>query len=53
MDVDPLDERATVGMAALRAAGVPSEEIDTFSTEATSGDHDHLLHTTMDWVDWT
>jgi Domain of unknown function (DUF4314) len=38
--------------AALRAAGVPSEEIDAFFAEATSGDYDHLLHTTMAWVDW-
>ena len=38
--------------AALRAAGVPSEEIDAFFAEATSGDYDHLLQTTMRWVDW-
>jgi hypothetical protein len=37
--------------AALRAAGVPQEEIDAFFAEATSGDYDHLLHTTMAWVD--
>jgi len=37
--------------AALRAAGVPQEEIDEFFTEATSGDYDHLLQTTMAWVD--
>ena len=37
--------------AALRAAGVPQEEIDGFFAEATSGDYDHLLHTTMAWVD--
>jgi hypothetical protein len=37
--------------AALRAAGVPQEEIDTFFAEATSGDYDHLLQTTMRWVD--
>jgi len=36
--------------AALRAAGVPSEEIDAYFAEATSGDYDHLLHTTMAWV---
>jgi hypothetical protein len=39
--------------AALRAAGVPQEGIDTFFAEATSGDYDHLLQTTMAWVDWT
>ena len=38
--------------AALRAAGVPQEEIDAFFAEATSGDYDHLLQTTMAWVDW-
>ena len=38
--------------AALRAAGVPQEEIDAFFAEATSGDHDHLLQTTVAWVDW-
>jgi Domain of unknown function (DUF4314) len=39
--------------AALRHAGVPQEEIDAFFAEATSGDYDHLLQTTMAWVDWT
>jgi hypothetical protein len=38
--------------AALRHAGVPQEEIDAFFAEATSGDYDHLLQTTMAWVDW-
>jgi len=38
--------------AALRHAGVPQEEIDNFYAEATSGDYDHLLQTTMAWVDW-
>jgi hypothetical protein len=38
--------------AALRRAGVPQEEIDAYFAEATSGDYDHLLHTTMTWVDW-
>jgi hypothetical protein len=37
--------------AALRTAGVPPEEIDAYLAEATSGDYDHLLHTTMAWVD--
>jgi hypothetical protein len=37
--------------AALHAAGVPQEEIDAYFAEATSGDYDHLLHTTMTWVD--
>jgi hypothetical protein len=38
--------------AALRAAGVPQQEIDSFFAEATSGDYDHLLYTTMAWIDW-
>jgi Domain of unknown function (DUF4314) len=38
--------------AALRRAGVPPEEVDAFFAEATSGDYDHLLQTTMAWVDW-
>jgi hypothetical protein len=37
---------------ALRAAGVSQEEIDAYFAEATSGDYDHLLQTTMAWVDW-
>jgi hypothetical protein len=37
---------------ALRAAGVPQEEVEAFFAEATSGDYDHLLQTTMAWVDW-
>ena len=37
--------------AALRAAGVSQEEIDAYFAEATSGDYDHLLQTTMAWVD--
>jgi hypothetical protein len=39
--------------AAMRQAGVPQDEIDGFFAEATSGDYDHLLQTTMAWVDWT
>jgi len=38
--------------AALRRAGVPPDEIDAYLAEATSGDYDHLLATTMGWVDW-
>ena len=37
---------------ALRRAGVPQEEIDEYLAEATSADYDHLLQTTMGWVDW-
>lgn len=35
---------------ALRRAGVPREKIDVFVAEATSGDYDHVLQTTMRWV---
>ena len=36
---------------ALRRAGVPPDEIDAYLAEATSGDYDHLLATTLSWVD--
>ena len=36
---------------ALRRAGVPKDEVDAFMEEATAGDYDHLLRTTMEWVD--
>lgn len=35
----------------LRKAKVPTEEIQEFLKEATSGDYDHLLLTCMNWVD--
>lgn len=35
---------------ALRRADVPTEDIDKFTTEATSGDYDHALQTVMRWV---
>jgi hypothetical protein len=37
---------------ALRQAGLDQDEIDQYYTKATSGDYDHLLQTTMRWVDW-
>lgn len=37
--------------AALRDAGVPSEEIEAFSAEAAAGDYDHLLRTVMEYVE--
>jgi hypothetical protein len=37
---------------ALRRAGVPKAETDQYQAEATSGDYDHLLQTTMSWVTW-
>jgi hypothetical protein len=36
---------------ALKRAGVPQAEIDAYMEEAKSGDYDHLLQTTMRWVD--
>jgi hypothetical protein len=37
---------------ALRQAGLAQQEIDDYFAEATSGDYDHLLQTTMRWVSW-
>jgi hypothetical protein len=34
---------------AAERARLPQEEIDTFYTEATSGDYDHLIQTCMRW----
>lgn len=36
---------------AAQRAGVPGDEVAAFSTEATSGDYDHLLQTVMRWFD--
>jgi hypothetical protein len=36
---------------ALRNAGVTREEIDTYVDEATAGNYDQLLRTTMRWVE--
>jgi hypothetical protein len=38
---------------ALRASGVPDEEIAAFRAEAMSGDYDNLLETCMQWVEVT
>lgn len=35
---------------ALRAGGVPREEIEQFQKEAMGGNYDHLLQTVMRWV---
>lgn len=35
---------------ALRKAGIPQKEEDAYFDEATSGDYDHLLATTLAWV---
>lgn len=37
-------------MKAMRVAGLPKEVQDAYYTEATSGDYNHLLSTTMLWV---
>jgi hypothetical protein len=36
---------------ALRQAGLAQDEIDQYYAQATSGNYDHLLQTTMRWVD--
>lgn len=36
---------------ALRQAGASKQEQDAYFAEATSGDYDHLLQTTMAWVE--
>ena len=38
---------------ALRRAKVADTEIEAFSKEASSGDYDHVLQTTMRWVETT
>lgn len=37
-------------MAALRRGGVPAKERDRYAEEATSGDYDNVLTTTLRWV---
>ena len=34
----------------LRKAGVPTDEIDNFFVEATSGDYNNVIVTAMKWV---
>lgn len=34
----------------MRRNKVPKEEIDEYQKQAMSGDYDHLLRTTMEWV---
>lgn len=36
---------------AARAAGLPEDNIDAFTDEATAGDYDHLLRTAMRWFE--
>lgn len=35
---------------ALRRGGVPAEEVKEYQAECMAGDYDHLLQTTMKWV---
>ena len=37
-------------MKAMKVAGLSKEVIDEYYKEATSGDYDHLLQTTLRWV---
>jgi hypothetical protein len=37
-------------MKAMKTAGLSKEVQDAYYAEATSGDYDHLLQTTMRWV---
>ena len=37
----------------LRRAGATPEQIDKFTTDALSGDYDHVLQTCMKWVEVT
>lgn len=37
-------------VVALKHAGVPAQERDTYIEEAIAGSYDHLLQTTMQWV---
>lgn len=36
---------------AMRRGGIDAETINEFTTEAMSGDYDHLLRTVMDYVE--
>lgn len=36
---------------ALREGGVSDEEVKQYYEEATAGDYNHLLRTTMEWVE--
>ena len=36
---------------ALKRGGVPQAEINQYFEEATSGDYNHLLATTMEWCE--
>lgn len=38
-------------LTAMRRAGLSEEERKVYQKEATSGDYNHLLATTMRWVD--
>jgi len=36
---------------ALKDAGLPQDKVQEYIDEATAGDYDHLLRTTMRWVE--
>lgn len=36
--------------SALKRAGATHDEVEAYYNEATAGDYDHLLRTTMEWV---
>lgn len=40
-------------VSALRRAGVPADEVQSFQTEAMSGDYDNVLRTVMATVEVT
>ena len=56
VDVDLINEDgnafAIIGRVtkALKAAGIEREHIDTYTSDAMSGDYDHLLRVTMETV---
>ncbi|MGA7325511.1 MAG: hypothetical protein WBX25_13730 [Rhodomicrobium sp.] len=39
--------------SAMRKAGISHSEIEVYTKEAKSGNYDHLLQTTMNWVSWS
>lgn len=36
---------------ALRREGVPSSEVNAYTSESLRGDYDHMIQTAMKWVD--
>lgn len=56
IDLNTVDGNAFSILAAVREAllahGVSEAEVEKYTKEATAGDYDHLLITTMDYVDF-